>query len=187
MKDRTQKINGRGWRWTGRLLLFVGCFMATAIPALAQTEEGIKAAFIYNFAKFTVWPDTAFAGSAAPITVGFVGADSLADTFEKNVVGKNANGRDFAVKRFASAAGTENCQLVFVADAAQIASVLGATKGKAILTLGDSDSFGAAGGMVRFVKDGAKVSFDLDLTAINAAQLQLNAKLQSIAHSVKGG
>jgi hypothetical protein len=169
------------------MLLALAAFLGAVSSGWAQSEEGIRAAFVYNFAKFTEWPATAFADANAPITVGFVGAASLADTFEKNVVGKNANGRDFAVKRFSSATGAENCQILFVGDAAQVSAVLGAIKGKAILTVGDTDSFAAAGGMIKFVKDGAKVSFDLDFAAINTAQLKLDAKLKQIAHAVKGG
>ena len=184
MNIHTRKFNlGRrtGWLLALVLLLFA------VRPALAQSEDGIKAAFIYNFAKFTVWPDTAFADRRAPITVGFVGADSLAGLFAKNVAGKTACGRDFAVKRFASAAGAETCQVVFVADATQAAAVLAAAKGKAILTVGDSDRFAAAGGMIRFVKDGAKISFDLDMASVNAAQLKLDAQLRQNAHAINGG
>jgi hypothetical protein len=187
MKEFASKLNWPGRCWTGLLLLTGLVFLAGATPARAQSEEGIKAAFIYNFAKFTEWPATAFADASAPITVGFVGADSLADLFEKNVVGKNANGRDFAVKRFSSATGTENCQIVFVGDAGQAAAIMGAIQGKTVLTLGDSDSFAAAGGMVKFVKDGAKISFDLDFNAINGAHLKLDPKLRQIARSAKGG
>ena len=156
-------------------------------PVFAQSEAGVKTAFLYNFAKFTEWPASAFAGDSAPITVGFVGADSLADTFEKNVTGKNANGRDFAVKKLSGAAGVESCQIVFVGDASQAAAVVGAAKGKPVLLVGDSDGFAAAGGMITFVVAGGKVSFDLDLGAINAGGLKLNDKLRQVARNVKGG
>ena len=188
MKTNLSKLNRRGRGWIRLFLaVAVGLVITVANSAFAQSEEGIKAAFVYNFAKFTEWPANAFADGGAPITVGFVGAASLADTFEKNVVGKNANGRDFAVKRLPTAAGTESCQIVFVGDPGQIEAVVSAIKGKAILTVGDSDHFAAAGGMIKFVKDGAKISFDLDFTSINAAQLKLDAKLRQIARSVKGG
>jgi hypothetical protein len=187
MNQTSCKFNRLAGFQTSLFISLAAYFMFAASSALAQSETGIKAAFVYNFAKFTGWPEAAFAGGNAPITVGFVGADSLADMFEQNVAGKNANGRDFAVKRFSSAAGTENCQIVFVGDTGQTAAVIAAAKGKAILTVGDSDGFSDAGGMIRFVKDGAKISFDLNLTSITAAQLKLDAKLRQIARSVKGG
>jgi hypothetical protein len=171
-----------------KLILAAVILASAAIgPAFAQSEAGVKTAFIYNFAKFTEWPASAFAGDSAPITVGFVGADSLADTFEKNVTGKNANGRDFAVKKLSGAAGVDGCQIVFVGDASQASAVIGALKGKPVLQVGDSAGFAAAGGMITFVVTDGKVSFDLDLGAINAGGLKLNDKLRQVARNVKGG
>ena len=170
-------------------LILTAIILATAAigSAFAQSEAGVKTAFIYNFAKFTEWPAGAFASDNAPITVGFIGADSLADTFEKNVTGKNANGRDFAVKKLSGAAGVESCQIVFVGDVSQASAVIGALKGKPVLLVGDSSGFAAAGGMITFVVTDGKVSFDLDLGAINAGGLKLNDKLRQVARNVKGG
>ena len=155
-------------------------------PALAQSEEGVKAAFIYNFAKFTEWPDGAFAGASAPVTVGFVVADALADKFQQVIAGRNANGRDFAIKKLSGAADAAGCQIVYVGDASQAAAVVGATKGKPVLTLGESDGFVSAGGMVNFVLEGGKVGFDLDLNVVNANGLKVDAKLRSVARKCSG-
>lgn len=182
------KILLRGLPRRAKLILACGVLaMGAAGPAFAQSADGIKAAFIYNFAKFTEWPAGAFANDGAPVTVGFVGADALADGFEKNVTGKNANGRDFAVKKLTGADGAAGCQIVFVGDASQAAAVVAAVKGKPVLTVGESDGFASVGGMINFVDNGGKVGFDLDLGAINAGGLKLNAKLQQIARNVKGG
>jgi hypothetical protein len=166
-------------------LLVAGIGLASPSAAHAQSEEGIKAAFIYNFAKFTTWPAGAFADANAPLTVGFVGADSIADLFEKNVAGKNANGRDFAIKRLTGATGAENCQIVFVGDPDQAAAVFAALKGKPVLSIGSSDGFIAAGGTVNFIKDGAKITFDLNLDAGNSAKLTLDARLLQLARNKK--
>jgi hypothetical protein len=183
VKTRTHPSLRRAGLWLAAATLW----SAATNAVFGQTEDGIKAAFLYNFAKFTEWPAKAFADGSAPITVGFVGADSLADLFAKNVTGKNANGRDFAVKKLTDASATGSCQIVFVGDASQAAAVLDAAKGKAVLTAGDGEAFGSAGGAVSFVRDGAKMTFNLDLNAANAAELKLDQKLRQIARSVKGG
>jgi hypothetical protein len=157
---------------------------AAVTRALAQNEDAVKAAFVYNFAKFVEWPASAFSDANAPIVVAFVGAGSLADTFEQNVKGKNVNGREFSVKRLPAAAGAEAAQIVVVGDAGQSSPVLGAVKGKPVLTIGDIDSFSGA---IRFVKDGAKMGFELDLDAAKGAGLKVDPKLQKVAKNVKGG
>jgi hypothetical protein len=186
MKHHASKFN-RCPRWWGGLMLSVLVISFAAVnSALAQSEEGIKAAFVYNFAKFTEWPTNAFTSGSAPMTVGFVGADSLADTFEKIVSGKNINGHDFVIRRFSSIAGVENCQMVFVGETAEAAAVISLTVGKPILTIGDTDSFAAAGGMIKLFKNDKKIRFDLDFRHVNSAQLKLDARLCQLARSIKG-
>lgn len=175
----------RGSLWWGLLLAAV---VASLLPAraFAQSEDGLKAAFIYNFAKFVEWPPDAFSDANAPITVGFVNADSLAALFEKNVTGKTANGRDYLVKRLRGPDGADSCAMVFVGDPSQAAAVLGTLKGKPILTVGSSDAFAAGGGMINFIKDGAKMTFDLNLSALTASNLKLDPKLRQLARNGQG-
>jgi len=112
---------------------------------------------------------------------------AMAGLFEQNVTGKNANGRDFAVKKLTGPAGAEACQIVFVGDPGQSAAIVAAEKGKPVLLVGSSDRFAAAGGMINFIKDGAKVTFDLDLGAIGGAGLSLDPKVCQLARKTKGG
>jgi hypothetical protein len=147
------------------------------VRALADNEDSIKSAFLFNFAKFTEWPADAPAGR---IVVGFVAADALAETFEKNIVGKNANGREFAIKKLA-AGEAASCHIVYVGDAGQISASAGAAKGKPVLVIGEAE-----GGAIAFMKDGPKLTFALDLDAAKASNLKLDPKLQKVAKTVKG-
>ena len=175
------------WRWTRWLGLCAGLWLGGAYALQAQTEEGIKAAFIYNFSKFIEWPAAAYASPSAPVTIGFIGGNTLADVFEENSKGKNANGRDFVIKRLSGVAGAEECQIVYVADGGQISAVLGALKGKPTLVVGEAENLLDAGGSIRFIKEGAKVVFDLNLANTTAAALKVDPKLQKAARTVKGG
>lgn len=186
MKKRPCRFRSAAWRG-GAWSLAVFVILFAAAPWLqAQTEDGIKAAFVYNFAKFTEWPAGAFADGSAPIIVGFVGAASLADIFEKNVVGKNANGRDFVIKKLSDAAGVEKCQIVYVTSSSQVGAVVAALKSKPVLIVGEGEEILSTGGSIRLFKDGTKIAFDLNLTAIAAVGLKVDPKLQKTAHSVKG-
>ena len=175
------------WRCAGWWLLFAGVWSASTCALQAQTEEGIKAAFIYNFAKFIEWPAAPFASPTAPVTVGFVGGSALADSFEQNTKGKNANGRDFVIKRLSGASGAEQCQIVYVADASQVGALTDALKGKPVLLIGEPEAILESGGAIRFIKEGAKVVFDLNLASVGTAGLKVDAKIQKAARTVKGG
>lgn len=167
------------------LALFVGLF---ALPnrSCAQSEEGIKAAFIYNFARLTEWPSAVFKDSSTPVVIGFVGGEPLAHLFEQAVKGKDANGRDFSVVNLPSAAGAAECQIVYVADASKLADVLAAVKGKPVLVVAEGREVIEVGGMIRFERVGPKVLFDINLDATAAVGLKIDGKLLKIARKVKG-
>lgn len=187
MNTSSSSLWERARRHSGLLLALGLIWFGWPDRAAAQSEEGVKAAFLYNFAKFAEWPASAFASASTPITVGFVGGTELADTFDQNVKGKNVNGRDFVVKKLSGAAGVEQCQIVYVAEAGQVSAVTAALKGKATLIIGETDNLLTSGGMIRFAKAGAKIVFDLDLATTTAAGLKVDAKLQKVARTVKGG
>src|ERR1700722_5843106 len=48
----------------------------TPLDASSKVYE-IKAAFIYNFAQFTQWPDSAFASNDSPFVLAFIGDSPL--------------------------------------------------------------------------------------------------------------
>jgi len=179
--DQSLKLGGLGGRTCAFICAVVVACVLGAATARAQSEEGVKAAFLYNFAKFTEWPAASFSDASAHIVVAFIGSDSLADTFEKNVSGKNVNGREFTVKKLSSAAGAEMCHIVFVAKRELPAEL----KSKPVLTIGDGDAFASGGGCISFVMDGPKVAFVLNLKAVKGASLKTDPKLEKVAKSVQ--
>jgi len=159
-------------------------WLAGALAVRAQSEDALKAAFLYNFAKFTEWPASAFSDASARLVIGFIGADALADTFEKNVAGKNANGREFLVKKIADAGAAASCHIVFAGSGGAIVPAL---KGKPVLTVGENEEFAKSGGGIGFVTEGAKVSFVLNAGSVAVTGLKLDPKLHKVARSVIGG
>src|ERR1700681_3665474 len=66
--------------------------MATGLlssQARAQTsnEYQVKAAFLYNFAKFVDWPAEAFGSSGAPFVIGVVGDDPFGGALDQAING----------------------------------------------------------------------------------------------------
>src|SRR5260370_31416836 len=66
-----------------------GCFVwliAVAVlcfgnlSARALTEYELKAAFLFNFAKFVDWPPRAFPEASAPLIFGIIGEDPFGST-----------------------------------------------------------------------------------------------------------
>ena len=150
--------------------------------AAGTPEYAVKAAYLYNFAKFTEWPNTEQPGS---LTVCLYGKDPFGGFLDEAVRGKQAHGLPVLIRRLP--AGDEHldgCQVLFFSSTARIESALSRLQGRSILTVGESDDFSERGGMIGLVVDHGSVRFDINLAAIAAARLQMSSRLIEIGRVV---
>ena len=56
-----------------------------------------------------------------------------------------------------------------------------------LLSIGESEGFAAAGGVVGFVREGTQLRFDINRDAAARAQLRLSAELLKVARGVIDG
>lgn len=152
-------------------------------------EYAVKAAFLYNFAKFVEWPQSAFPELQAPLALCVLGADPFGRELDRAVRGKTAQGRPVVVRRLAGPEVSDLCHVLFVASSERerFAEVLGGVAGRSVLTVGEEDDFARAGGMISFVVRDARVRFAIDLDAAERAGLKLSSRLLDLAELKVGG
>jgi len=162
-------------------------FRADAARAEPSREYAVKAAFIYNFAQFTQWPADAFASPDSAFVIGVIGGDPFDGALEKAVAGKTIAGHPMVVKPVDNVADVGACALVFVpaSQEARVSEVLGAVGDKPILTVGETDNFPWAGGVIRFVTEDNKVRFEINSDAADKARLRISSKLMKLARIFK--
>ena len=145
----------------------------------AVLDEGqVKAAFLFNFAKFVQWPTD----SRGPLVIGIIGDDAFGDVVEKVVRGRTVSGRDLAARRLAVGDKTDGCSMVFIPSAQQrdAADVLQRTRGP-VLTVGETPQFVRDGGMVRFLVEDNHVRFQINQRNAEAAGLKISSQLLTLA------
>ena len=72
---------------------------AADLPA-ESLELQVKAAFLYNFAKFVEWPaDVGSAGATGRLTFCVFGDEPLFSALTQSLVGKTINGRALVARR----------------------------------------------------------------------------------------
>ena len=149
-------------------------------------EYAVKAAFLYNFAKFVEWPADAFAGPASPIVFFVFGEDPFDDAI-KSLKGKTANGRPIVVRYAANLGELERCHLLFISapSVALLPKILQATKGWNVLTVGDVDGFARDGGTINLVNEEQRVGIEVNMEAAQRSRLQISSKLLGLAKIVK--
>jgi hypothetical protein len=151
-------------------------------------EYQIKAAFLYNFAKFVEWPASALANGNSPMVICVLGKNPFGDELEKLVKGKSVNGHPLIVKRSPKLEEVQRCHLIFAGagEEERLPEWFAALRDSSVLTVGESQQFGELGGMINFVLEGDKVRFEIDVETAGRAGLKINAQLQKLARAVRG-
>jgi hypothetical protein len=155
--------------------------------ALAQgagaAEYEIKGAFLFNFARFAEWPNSAFSSTTQPLIIGIIGEDPFDSQILDGLAHKTVDGRPLVIRHFKDARDIDVCHLLFVGSvkAKELTAILDSVKGKSILTVGESSGFLTSGGMIRFCFEDQKIRFEVSLSRIKSASVKLSAKLLSVA------
>lgn len=178
-------------RWTGAVWGLLALFAMGVVASSAQTpapsEYQIKAAFLYNFAKFVEWPPQMFLSPNTAINLCILGEDPFGDDLEQTIQGKIIHGRAVVIRRFKGMQGLDVCHVLFVSSSEQkrLPQLLDSLKGRSVLTVGDIEGFAAAGGMINFTMQGNKVRFAINVDVTERAGLKLSSQLLKLATIIR--
>ncbi|MCE7913855.1 MAG: YfiR family protein [Nitrosomonas sp. PRO4] len=169
------------------LIIAIASTLGSASLASAQpiaSEQTLTAAFLYNFLKFTEWPDDAFDNEVTICT-------SIKPEFEEldAILGRIAQNKPVGIKRITNQQSLNSCQLLFLPREEGMQHVhewLSAAADKPILTVSNVNDFLDAGGMIQLNNDGKNLSFSINLEYARRAGLKFSAQLLQIARQVRG-
>jgi hypothetical protein len=185
MRDRLLKV-------VSLSLTLVAC-LAAPRGAQAQrvtfAEPEVKAVFLFNFAQFVQWPDTAFPDPRSAFVIGILGNDPFGRILDDVIKGEVVQGRRFVVERFRRPEDIAICHILFVGEFApeQYAHIFETMEGRPILTVGDSDAFEARGGVIRFVTDRNRIRLRVNVDAAKAVSLTISSNVLRSADIVGMG
>jgi hypothetical protein len=148
-------------------------------------EYRVKAAILYNIARFVEWPSDAFADGVSPVVVCVVGVDPFGVTLDDVLQGRTVKGRPVAIRRLHDLG--RGCHVVFIAYSEQkriddIIEQLGSTH---VLSMSEVDRFTQRGGVIGFTTVGDRVQFDINVSAAERAELTVSSRLVALASSVR--
>ncbi len=175
--------------WITRL--GAACLALALVTATATTraqeaqrlEYQVKAAFLYNFAKFVDWPPTAFPAPETPITIGILGDDPFGGWLDAMVRDKRIDRRRIVVKRLTRPAEATQCHLLFISNSekTQLGLILAGLKRASVLTVTEVERGAAVAGIINFTTVGSKIRFEVNEPAATRAHLQISSKLLRLA------
>jgi hypothetical protein len=165
------------------LILVVGAALQVFAQGTEFDEYRVKAAFLFSFAKFVVWPLDAFTDSGQPIGICVLGQNPFGSVLEETVRGKVVENRTFVVREISNAQEASKCHIVFVSASEKKRSPawLEELKNQKVLTVSETDGVNSNGGVIGLsLKDG-RVRIEIDPAAAARAKLRISSKLLSLA------
>jgi len=155
----------------------------------SRSEYEVKAAFLYNFAKFVEWPAEAFPDGNAPILVCIVGRDPFGDILNQTLLGKTVNGKPVIIQRGGITQDLRFCHIVFISSSERkrLAQIMQRLNGASVLTVSEIEGFAELGGIINFTLEGNKVRFEINVTSAERARLRISSKLLALAKAIWSG
>ncbi|MDE2388014.1 MAG: YfiR family protein [Betaproteobacteria bacterium] len=145
-------------------------------------EYTLKGAFLYNFALFTSWPGR----TAENFNLCIYGRNPFSQDLDLLMKKKSINERKVLIHRIDTVDQLDQCQLVFISQAAigHLSHIIGAVKDKPVLTVTDSPGAGRQGAVLNMSVIDDKVTFEANLIAARKAGLNLSSQLLRLATEV---
>jgi hypothetical protein len=173
----------------GALLMCIALLLRQGDPrVLAQSigEYQVKAAYLYNFAKFIQWPSEAFANDQSPLYLCIVDNDPFGQPLDGIAQGKMINGHALIIRRTTNLDDVKTCQIVFIgsSDKKRLSELLRRLKGSSALAVGESRDFTSMGGGIQFYLENDRIRFCINVDALQRAHLAASSKLLALAKIV---
>lgn len=171
---------------TGAAMLLASEGRAEETPSL---EYRVKAAFLFNFAKFVEWPRDAFADPGSPIVISVLGNDPFGDVLAETVRDKTINGRKIIVLRTDEVEQVKTGHIVFISrsEEGNLGTILARLERSHALTVSEVDRFVHRGGSINLVTEKDKVRFEINVAPAERAGLRISSKLLNLATFVLPG
>ena len=151
-----------------------------------ELEYKLKAAFLFNFARFTRWPTSA-ANSSSPFVICVLGKDPFGEAL--SALQERSIGEKAIKLRYTDSisSGIDQCQVLFVSKSEMnyLKQIMHFTNGKPIVTVSDIDGFAEVNGMFEFINTDGKLSFIINNSIAQTNGVQISSSLLNLAYKVQ--
>jgi hypothetical protein len=169
------------------LATMLGVPLIAGTPQRPLDEYQVKAAFLYNFAKFVEWPPEAFENPSQAFVFCVLGEDPFGRVLDEVLDGRKIDGRALTVRRISDARRAKGCQILFVSSSEpkSVLVILAGIGDSGRLTVGESDTPAAEGMIIDFTLEGGKIRFVINAAGAEREKLRFSSRLLSLATIVK--
>lgn len=154
--------------------------------AQEPNEELIKAAYLFNIAKFINWPKSAFSDPNSAFVIGVLGEKKITEHLQP-LLTKTVNKRPINIKIYKSIHDVSGCHILYLGTSkTESQADLTALKSRPIVTVGEDKNFAATEGIIQFIPVRGRLRFIINLANADAAGVRIDSQLLSLAIDVLG-
>jgi hypothetical protein len=153
---------------------------AAMAAAAASLEYEVKAAFLFNFAKFVEWPPSE---QGALLELCVLGEDPFGEVLD-SLEGREIQGRALHIRRLHDAGERAGCHILFVSvsESSRLDALIAEVAGDSgLLAVSDIRGFAGRGGAIELFLDGNRVRFAVNRSAALRTGLVLSSRLLQLA------
>ena len=144
----------------------------------------MKAAYLYNFARFVEWPSTS---GESPFSICVAAPERKVEIYRQALEGKRIGNRAIRVLSADARSGGHECEILFIAKERAPSRHLASTAGRPTLTVGESEKFVESGGIIEFIEEGGSLRFEVNLSEAKRSNLVISSQMLQFARRVRGG
>jgi hypothetical protein len=190
----TAKDESLCWRPALRAALRI-CLALLVLRLLAlgqpqdASEDQVKAAYLFNFAKLAEWPGTALPDGPSPLVIGVSGGDGdFLDVLKAVVAGKIIGTHLLVVKPVSSESDMKSCQIVFfrASEKKRTRAAIESLRHTGMLLVGEDESFLGQGGMINLVREHGRIHFEVNPDALDRSEIHFSSKILALAKTGYG-
>ena len=190
-------LSRKATKYSVLILLATSAWLTPAPAVLAQEIDEakalkVKAAYLYNFAKFIEWPDGAFEDEKTPFVIGVLGDDPFGQDLDATVKDKTIAKRQVKIRRHRWSKQEDRAKLkdyhilyISKSERHRLKEIFAALEDQPVLLVADVPGFASAGGMIGFVLEQQRIVFEINREALEQANLKASAKLLKLARKPK--
>ncbi|MEN8718651.1 MAG: YfiR family protein [Oceanococcaceae bacterium] len=167
-------------RGSVRTCVLLAALLASTPAVANDLAQRIKAAFLYNVAKFVDWPH-----NEGDFHLCIQGAPEFAQTTRSELSGKQVRDRPLVIRE--QVADVLDCAIVYLGhdlEDAAIVATLRTLRGRPILSVGEAPLLISAGGILRLKQAQGKLRFEVALAPVEESGLRISSKLLRLAEIV---
>jgi hypothetical protein len=174
------------------LMTAIAVYVHASVPMAVYADQGrfqeytVKAAFVYNFAKFVEWPFVAFETPESPLYLCILGDNPFGDALE-SIKGKVVQERELHIRHLSEIEDIEECHILFISasERKRLSSIQQKIKNQHILSVADMEGFARHGGIIGLVKDKNRIRLEINADAADRSLIKISSKLLSLAKIIR--